>query len=58
MTMRVLADSVTLDPAITGGFTDALTIIGLLAAATVGVVLAGLGIRVGIKWLRQAFNKA
>jgi len=54
----MLVTDVTLDPAITGGFTDALTIIGLLAAATVGVVLAGLGIRVGIKWLRRAFNQA
>ncbi len=48
----------TLDPSITQGFADALTVIGLLAVALVGVVMAGLGIRVGVKWLRQAFNKA
>lgn len=48
----------TLDPSITGGFADALTLIGLLAVATVSVVMAGIGIRVGIKWLRSAFNKA
>jgi len=48
----------TLDPSITDGFANALVVIGLLAVATVGVVMAGLGIRVGIKWLRQAFNKA
>lgn len=55
---NALATAVAIDPAVSSGFTDAVTLIGLLAAATVGVVLAGIGVRVGIKWLRGAFNKA
>ncbi|WP_159449177.1 hypothetical protein [Demequina sp. NBRC 110055] len=48
----------TLDPAISGAFTDGAALIGLLAVAAVAVVVAGIGIRVGIKWLRQTMNKA
>lgn len=49
---------VAVDPAISGAFTDGATLIGLLAVAAVGVVMAGIGIRVGIKWLRQFLNRA
>lgn len=48
----------TLDPSITQAFTDGATLIGLLAAAAVGLLVVGLGVRVGIKWLRQTINKA
>jgi len=55
---NILAAEATVDPAISGAFSDGATLIGLLAAAAVGVVMAGIGIRVGIKWLRQFLNRA
>lgn len=48
----------TLPEAVSDAFTDAVALIGVLAGLAVTVVLAGIGVRVGIKWLRQWMNKA
>lgn len=48
----------TLPESISDAFTDAVALIGTLAGLAVTVVLAGIGVRVGIKWLRQWMNRA
>lgn len=42
--------------AIWAGFVDAKALIGLLAVATVGVVMAGIGVKIGLKWLVNAMG--
>lgn len=51
-------DTTALDPTIVQAFAWGLGIIALLAASYVGVRLAGVGVRVGMKWFNTAINKA